>query len=155
MKLTNRQLQSINNILVKEDHQKNSKFQNDMQHKKLSLRNETMLFEDINVSDIPQQLVNDLDDFSLDYSQGQISKINKLVYQSLASLLQKATGESMRAEMLAEELEEFDVYEHEMALASDIREAICTYARAIAEEAMAMVGTTEKNDDEPHYSEYE
>lgn len=156
MKLTNRQLKSVVDLLMKEENEKKNLQINALKSKKNSLINESVLSEgDLKISDVPQQIVSDLDDFSVNYSQQQISKLNKVVYNSLADLLKRVTGESMSWHSLAEELEAFDTYEHEMQLANDIKAAIDAYVKSVAEAAVSMVGPGEPEDAEPRYSEYE
>ena len=58
-----------------------------------------------------------------------------------------------------DELEAFDIYEHEMQLAADIKTAIDNYAMSLAKAAITVVGPPEDEvkdvDLEPRYSEFE
>lgn len=161
MKLTNRQLKSVVDLLMKEENEnKNIQIQA-FKNKRNSLVNETLLAEgEIELSDLPGRLVSDLDDFSVNYSEQQISKLNNVIYKSLADLLERATGESMSWKALSEELEAFDVYEHEMELATDIKAAVDNYIKKIGEATVSMVGSEPDKKEvepqvEPQYSEYE
>lgn len=141
MKLTNRQLKSVTDLLVKEEDEKKRIQMNAFKNKKNSFINESFLFEDATtLANIPEQLLQNIDNFSTDYSQSHLDKVRKEVYRTLASLLQKATGQSMSGDILDEELEAYDVYEYEMQLVTDIKAAIDNYADAIAKAAITMVG---------------
>lgn len=141
MKLTNRQLKSVMDILMKEENEKKRIEMQSLKNKKNSLVNESFLFEDtIKLADIPEELLQNINDFCLNHAQGQIDKIRTKVYKSLAVLLQKATRQSMSAETLEVELEAYDVSEYEQQLARDIEAAIDNYAEAIAGAAITMVG---------------
>ena len=141
MKLTNRQLKSVMDILMKEENEKKLIEMQSLKNKKNSFVNESFLFEDaIKLADIPEELLQNINDFCLNHAQGQIDKIRTKVYRSLAALLQKATRQSMSAETLEVELEAYDVSEYEQQLARDIEIAIDNYAEAIAGAAITMVG---------------
>ena len=141
MKLTNRQLKSVMDILMKEENEKKLIEMQSLKNKKNSFVNESFLFEDATkLADIPKELLQNINDFCLNHSQGQIHMIRKNVYRSLATLLQKATGQSMIAGTLEVELDEYDVSEYEQQLARDIEIAIDNYAEAIAGAAITMVG---------------
>jgi hypothetical protein len=141
MKLTNRQLKSVTDLLVKEENEKKHIQMNAFKNKKNSFINESFLFEDVTaLENIPEQMFQNIDNFSTNYSQTHLDKVRTPVYKLLANLLQKVTGESMDMNVLKEELEAFDVYEYEMQLATDIKAAIDNYADAIAKAAITMVG---------------
>jgi hypothetical protein len=159
MKLTIRQLKSVVDILMKEEQEKVSLEKASTKAKKNSAVNESLLFEaSPGLSDIAAEFSNDMDDFSLDYSQDVIPRLDKEIYKSLAELIKRRTKVNMSWMSLQEEMEPFGTYELQMELATDIKTAIDKYIASLGKAAVEMLGPEEDEatqDVEPKYSEYE
>jgi hypothetical protein len=157
MKLTQRQLDKINSLISEEADVRKNLHESMYENRKQSLITESLMFEAYrDVS--PESFVSDIEDYSTNYSQGLITTINTKLYKSLASFMKLSGVATMTPNSWMEELEAFDVYEHEMQLANDIKVAIDDYAMALAKAAITVVGPPEDEasaDLEPRYSEYE
>jgi len=157
-KISPKNLKEITNIL-KEESTLRHNIRNEMyDSKKKSLMTESLMFE--GYSDVaPEDFVRDVNDDMKNYSRDLISVINTKLYRRLSSFMKLSGIATMTPNSWMDELEAFDVYEHEMQLANDIKEALDTYALSLAKAAFTVVGPPEEeeteNDVDPRYSEYE
>lgn len=158
MKLTQRQLDKIAGLISEEAEVRKNLHEGMYENRKKSVLTESLMFE--GYSDVaPENFVSDIDDDMQNYSRDLISGINTKLYKGLASFMKLSGIATMTPNSWMDELEAFDVYEHEMQLANDIKTAIDTYALSLAKAAFTVVGPPEEEepeaDVEPRYSEYE
>lgn len=158
MKLTQRQLDKIAGLINEEAELRKTLHQGMYENREKSLMTESLMFE--GYEDVsPESFVSEIEDYSTNYSRDLISGINAKLYKSLASFMKLSGVAIMTPNSWMDELEAFDIYEHEMQLADDIKTAIDNYAKSLAKAAITVVGPPEEEAKEeviePRYSEYE
>lgn len=140
MKLTQRQLNKIIDLINKESEIRKNLHESMYENRKKSIVQESFLFEDADPNSMPEHLASALDNEMTNYSQSLLSTINKKVYKELSNMYYDMTGSSIDPNVLQDNLEEFDVYEHEMELMTDIKAAIDRYILAIGKAAVEESG---------------
>jgi hypothetical protein len=140
MKLTQRQLEKITGLINEEAEVRKNLHESMYENRKKSVAQESFLFENADPSDMPGQLVAALDDEMTNYSQQVLTPINKKVYAELSNMYYDLTGKTVKADILRDNLEEFNSYELEMELVTDIKMAIDRYVLALGKLAVEESG---------------
>jgi hypothetical protein len=145
MKLTQRQLDKIAGLINEEAEVRKNLHESMYESRKQSVVQENFLFEDANPDDMPEQLVSALDDEITNFSQEILNStprvsLNKIVYKELSNMYFDMTGKSVDVNILMDNLQEFNAYELEMELMTDIKLAIDRYVLALGKLAVEESG---------------
>jgi hypothetical protein len=145
MKLTQRQLDKISSLINEEAEVRKNLHESMYESRKQSVVQENFLFEDANPDDMPEQLVSALDDEITNFSQEILNStprvsLNKIVYKELSNMYFDMTGKSVDVNILMDNLQEFNAYELEMELMTDIKLAIDRYVLALGKLAVEESG---------------
>lgn len=143
MKLTQRQLDKISGLINDEAEVRKNLHESMYESRKKSLMSEALMFEETGLEDAPEKFVNDIEDDVLNYSRDFIPQINGVLYKSLASYMKLSGVVNMTPSAWQDELEMYDIYESEMELATDISNAIQTYAKRMMEVAVQVASVPE------------
>jgi len=145
MKLTQRQLDKINGLIIEEAKVRKELHEGMYESRKQSVVQENFLFDNANPDDMPEQLVSALDDEITNFSQEILNStprvsLNKIVYKELLNMYFDMTGKSVDVNILMDNLQEFNAYELEKELMTDIKLAIDRYVLALGKLAVEESG---------------
>jgi hypothetical protein len=137
MKLTQRQLGKIADLINEEAEVRKNLHEGMYENRKKSIMTESLMFEDATgLEGAPEKFAIDIEDYMTNYSRDLITQINGKLYKSLASYMKLNGIVSMSPSAWEDELEAFDIYEAQMELATDITAAIQNYAKRMMEAAI-------------------
>jgi len=127
---------SIAEILAEGNREINQAYNLRQNYTSRSRLTETLLFEaDMHPDVVPAALEEALSDDVIDMAEKLLSDVDKPLYKSLAAMIQKAGGEKVSANVLMDDLEDFDsdgLMELQKEIVSDIMALINNYIQQIA-----------------------
>jgi hypothetical protein len=144
MKLTQRQLDKINGLIIEEAKVRKELHEGMYESRKQSLMSESLMFEGTGLEGAVEKFSQDIEQDVIDYSQDLIVGINRVLYKSLADYMKLSGVVNMTPMTWEDELEMHDIYESQMELANDISAAIQTYAKRMMEAAVQVASVPEE-----------
>lgn len=141
MKLTQRQLDKISSLISEEAEVRKNLHEGMYENRKKSVLSESLMFNESDAGSDdprlwPETFANNIADDMTNYSRDLLVQINSKLYKSLAAYMKSNGSVAMSPAAWQDELEAFDIYEHEMELASTIANAIQDYAMRMMEAAI-------------------
>lgn len=157
MKLTQRQLDKINSLILEEAQVRRNLHESMYENRKASLLNEAPELQLDAVPDYVRMRAEDEYSGTNEVFNTFMKQVNEVVYSALSEYMKQATEDDREPIEWESEMHELGGESAEMELFTDLLGAVTSYAQNVAQIAVDSVSVENnlKDDVEPRYSEYE